>query len=154
MNVFVSDEQDDPVDSAEIMRLARLVLRAEGLPDGSEMAIVLVAPEQIAQYNERFMQRHGPTNVLAFPLEELQPGVVPQPIANGPPMNLGDVFVCPAVVREGAAADGVGFERELALAIVHGILHLFGYHHHDDASAGRMEGREREILGMAARRGR
>ncbi len=151
MSVFLGDEQDEPVDAAGLRRFATLVLEAEGFPAGTEMAVILVSPAQIAQYNKEFMDREGPTDVLAFPLQDLEPGRAPLHIANQPPLGLGDVFLCPAEVRRHAAAEGVPFEDYLFLLCVHGILHLLGYDHGDDDGADAMEERESELLRMAGR---
>ncbi|MBN2112502.1 MAG: rRNA maturation RNase YbeY [Acidimicrobiia bacterium] len=146
MSVFLGDEQDEPVDAAGLRRFASLVLEAEGLPPGTEMAVILVSPAQIARYNREFMDREGPTDVLAFPLQDLEPGRVPVHPANQPPLSLGDVFLCPAEIRRHAAAEGVPFEDYLYLLAVHGILHLLGYDHGDDEDADLMERREEELL--------
>lgn len=151
MNVFFGDEQDEPVDIAGLHRFALAVLEAERMPARTEMAVILVSPEQIGEYNREFMGRSGPTDVLAFPLLELDPGVAPVPIANQPPVSLGDVFLCPAEVRRHAAEEGVPFEDYLYLLTVHGILHLLGYDHADDEEASAMEQREEELLGLAGR---
>ena len=55
MNVYFSDEQTDPVDSSAMLQFAERVLAEEGLPETTEMAILLIGAEQIADYNERFM---------------------------------------------------------------------------------------------------
>ena len=151
MSVFLGDEQDEPVDAAGLRRFATLVLEAEGFDAGTEMAVILVSPSQIAEYNREFMDRDGPTDVLAFPLQDLEPGRVPPHIANQPPMGLGDVFLCPAEVRRHAAAEGVPFDDYLYLLTVHGILHLLGYDHGDDEDADAMEEREQELLEMIGR---
>lgn len=147
LNVFLADEQDDPLDPEPLRRLADSVMEAEGLPTDTEVSLVFVGERAMTDYNEKFMQRQGPTDVLAFPLEDLQPGYAPSVPPNGPPLNIGDVFICPAVVRANADADGVAFEDEMRLIVVHGILHLLGYDHGDDAEAAVMENRERELLG-------
>jgi probable rRNA maturation factor len=147
VSVFLGDEQDEPVDAAGLRRFATQVLKAEGLDAATEMAVILVSPAQIAEYNREFMDREGPTDVLAFPLQDLEPGRVPPRIANQPPLSLGDVFLCPAEVRRHAAAEGVPFEDYLYLLTVHGILHLLGYDHEqpDDAQAMRLQ--EERVLG-------
>ncbi len=67
-------------------------------------------------------------------------------------MNLGDVYICPAYVKRQAEREGVAYETEMALMVVHGILHLLGYDHELDAEAEAMESRERDLLaGFAAR---
>jgi len=147
MSVFLSDEQDEVVDAADLRRFAEFVLAAEGLPEGTEMAVILVSPDQIAEYNREFMDREGPTDVLSFPLQDLQPGRVPLHMANEPPFSLGDVFICPAEDRRRVEREGGTLEDYLYLLVVHGILHLLGYDHGDDGAADAMEDREAELLG-------
>jgi probable rRNA maturation factor len=152
VNLFVGDEQDEPVDAAGLRELASAVLTAEGMPADCELSLMLVSPEQIAEYNRQFMEREGPTDVLAFPLQELEPGRVPPPVANEPPLSLGDVFLCPTEIKRHAAEEQVEFEDYLFLLAVHGILHLLGYDHGDRRSARCMEKREEELLNMIGRR--
>lgn len=152
MNVFFADEQDHPLDTEPLRSIAAGVLEEEGFPPETEVAVVLVGPKEMADYNERFMNRRGPTDVLAFPLEEFQPGRPPVAEPNGPPLNLGDVFVCPFVVRDNSEAAGVAFEDEMALMVVHGLLHLLGYDHTRDEDAERMELRERRLLRLVTKR--
>jgi len=152
MSLFIGDEQDEPVDTAGLRALAAAVLAAEGLPADCEMAVILVSSDQIAEYNRQFMDRTGATDVLAFPLQDLEPGKVPPPVANEPPLTLGDVFLCPAEIRRHAAEEKVGFEDYLCRLAVHGVLHLLGYDHDDRRSARRMEKREEELLSMVGRR--
>jgi probable rRNA maturation factor len=102
----------------------------------------------MASYNERFLERAGPTDVLAFPVEELMPGVVPDHDNNGPPLVIGDVIVAPAYVGRQAAEHGNGLADEMALMVAHGILHLLGYDHVEDDDAELMERREAELLAL------
>jgi probable rRNA maturation factor len=105
----------------------------------------------MAGYNERFLKRDGPTDVLAFPVEELLPGVVPEHDVHWPPIMLGDVIIAPAYVTTQATEFEVDFEDEMALMVTHGILHLLGYDHEIDEDAERMERRERELLNKVGR---
>ena len=152
MNVFLADEQDDPLDSEPLRRLAEMVLREEQFPIDTEVTLLFVGEEQIATYNERFMQRHGATDVLAFPVEHLKPGVVPDRRPGGPPLNIGDVVIAPSIVRAQAEAAGVPLDEELSLLVVHGLLHLLGYDHQEDVDADEMEDRERQLLALVGRR--
>jgi len=152
MSLFIGDEQDEPVDTAGLGKLAAAVLAAEGLPADCEMAVILVSADQIAEYNRQFMDREGATDVLAFPLQDLEAGKVPPPVANQPPLSLGDVFLCPGEIKRHAAREKVDFEEYLHLLAVHGILHLLGYDHDDPLSARRMEQREEELLALVGRR--
>jgi probable rRNA maturation factor len=151
VNVFLGDEQDEPVDGPGLRRFAEIVLEAEGLPGSTEVAVVLVGTEQMEEYNRRFMERAGPTDVLAFPLLDLVPGSVPALPSDDPPMALGDVFLCPAEIREHAREDGVPFDDYLYLLLAHGLLHLLGYDHHDEETARQMEQREEELLDLMPR---
>lgn len=146
MNVFLTDEQAEPVDVAALRQFAEKVLEAEKFPGSTELAVHLLASDAIAEYNTRFMNRQGPTDVLAFPTEDLSPGVVPRLTPHEPPVALGDVFLCPAEIKERAAADGMAFDDLLFFDLAHGILHLLGYDHHDDESSKSMASREDALL--------
>ena len=148
MSVFLADEQGVPVDLDRLRRLAELVLAEEGYPTETELTVLLVSEDEMAAYNERFLERSGPTDVLAFPVEELMPGVVPDQDSNGPPLIIGDVIVAPGYVGRQAEENDVEFDDEMALMVAHGILHLLGYDHIDDADAEMMERREVELLGL------
>ena len=151
MSIFLADEQSEPVALGDLHHLAELVLRQEGFPEDAEATLLFVSESEMAGYNHRFLERDGPTDVLAFPLEELLPGVVPDKDPQGPPMMLGDVIVAPAYVRRQADDQGVDFEDEMALMITHGMLHLLGYDHVEDDEAERMEQRERDLLAMVGK---
>ncbi len=151
MSIFVADEQSETMDLGELHSLAELVMREEGYPEDAEVTLIFVSEPEIASYNQRFLDREEPTDVLAFPVEELLPGVVPDLDPQGPHLVLGDVIVAPAYVRRQAVDLGVTFEDEMALMVTHGILHLMGYDHTEEEDAERMEAREREILAAAGR---
>jgi probable rRNA maturation factor len=148
MGIFVADEQSEEVDLAGIRSLAELVVSSEGYPGDAEVTLLLVSDDEMAAYNKRFLDREGPTDVLAFPVEDLKPGVVPERESNEPPLLLGDIIVAPSYIRGQSADFGVGFDHEMSLMVVHGLLHLLGYDHQNDGEAELMEGRERAILGM------
>lgn len=154
MNVFLADEQDDPLEVEPLRRLIVTVLEREGLPDRTDVTLMFVGLDQMTEYNEHFMERTGPTDVLAFPLLQLAPGRYPDPGPSDPPVTLGDVVVAPAYVRQQAQEVGVDFEDELSLMVVHGLLHLLGYDHVSDEDAETMEARERQLLAEVGRRRR
>lgn len=151
MSVFVADEQTDTVGLSDLHSLAEMILREEGYPDDAEVTLLFVDESEMASYNHRFLDRHGATDVLAFPVEELVPGVVPDHDPHGPPLILGDVVIAPAYVRRQAVDYGVTYEDEMSLMVTHGILHLLGYDHIDDDDAERMEERERQLLASVGR---
>lgn len=147
MTVFLADEQAHPVDGDALADLAARVLRAEGYPEQAEVSVFLVDDDVMAARNEAHLGRSGPTDVLSFPLEHLVPGrASAPPPAGGPPLMIGDVLIAPGYVARQARELGVPESDELALMVVHGVLHLLGYDHEEDADAELMEGRERAML--------
>ncbi len=159
MSVFGSDEQSDvPVDLARWIDLARLVLREERIPEDPEVSLIFVDEESIADLNARFLGGTGPTDVLAFPLDDPPPsGRHPDQGGRGPgaptrpsdpPVVLGDVVLCPTVAVRQAAEHGVGPDDELALLVVHGMLHLLNYDHAEAADATKMQSREQALLAV------
>lgn len=159
--VHGADEQTDvAVDLMRWVRLAEHVLRAEVAPDDAEMAVVFVDAATITDLNRQYLGGDGPTDVLAFPLEEEIPvGRYPDEGGRGPgatsdppepPIAIGDVVVCPQVAERSARERDCELDGELALLVVHGTLHLFGYDHADPDDADRMQRRERELLASFA----
>ncbi|MDJ0953583.1 MAG: rRNA maturation RNase YbeY [Acidimicrobiia bacterium] len=150
MDITFTDEQDDPLPSDWMIELAGTAMEAESLPESTQLHVALVGEDRMAELNSEYMDKDGPTDVLSFPIEDFAAGVTPQTDA-GPPLLLGDIVICPPVVRRNAAAAAVAFEDEMALMVVHGILHLLGRDHVSDEEAEAMEQREREILAMVGR---
>ncbi len=156
MRIEFRDDRDEPslsspVDIADLEPLAAATLAAEGLEGDIEVAITLIDEPSMAALNSTHLGRVGPTDVLAFPLEPLTPGAAPAAPAGGPPTNIGDVFICPEVVAANAVAAEVSFFDEMALMVVHGLLHLLGYDHTVDREAEQMEQRERDLLATVGR---
>lgn len=149
--IFLADEQTEQVGLDDLHSLAELLLREEGYPDDAEVTLLLVSESEMASYNQKFLDRDGPTDVLAFPVEQLLPGVVPEDDPQGPPLMLGDVIIAPSYVLRQADDYGVSFEDEMALMVTHGILHLLGYDHVADDEAAKMEARERDLLAKSGR---
>ena len=157
-DVYAADEQADvPVDVERWGNLARAVLDAEGVTADAEVSLLFVDEAAIAALNERFLANEGPTDVLAFPIEDegALSGRSPDTGGTGPAtikrgtdqlLLLGDVVVCPAVAARNAVEHEVPLEDELALLVVHGILHLLGMDHVLTHEAERMEERERQLL--------
>lgn len=162
--VFAADEQSDhPVDLTVLARLAETVLHAEGVRGDSELALSFVDEATIADLNERYLAADGPTDVLAFPMdagEVTEGGRSPDAGSTGPdrpdaaltelPVLLGDVLVCPAVAARNAPNHAGTYEGELALLVVHGVLHVLGHDHADEVETAAMQARERELLARDA----
>ena len=162
VEIFVADEQNDvPVETVRWARLARLVLDAERdekkLWGEAELSMLFVDEATIADLNERFLGREGPTDVLAFPMDDevVESGRQPDQGGRGPgapvepsdaPVLIGDVVICPAIAERQAPEHENTTDDELALLVVHGVLHLLGFDHEDDDDAEAMQARERDLL--------
>jgi probable rRNA maturation factor len=108
-------------------------------PDG-ELSILLVDDEQISALNRDYLHREGPTNVIAFPMQEGE-------FSQISPHLLGDVVISVETARREAEMAGIALDRRLAELLVHGVLHLFGYDHETEgADAEAMEERARSLL--------
>ena len=108
-------------------------------PD-AELSILLVDDLEIAELNQQYLNRPGPTNVIAFPMQEGEfSGISPQ--------LLGDVVISlDTADREGSQA-GIGMQSRLDQLLIHGILHLLGYDHENDVDeARRMEEKSDELV--------
>jgi len=105
--------------------------------DTVSLSVRAVDEQEIADLNQRYRSRSGPTNVLSFPFED-PPGVDSD--------ELGDVVVCAPVVEREALEQGKTAEEHWAHMVVHGVLHLCGYDHVEDADAEQMENEETRIL--------
>lgn len=150
MDITISNELDDPLPTDWLVDLAETAMRAEDLPESTQLSITLVAESRMSQLNREYMGKQGATDVLSFPIEDFSSEIEDRG-DDGPPLMLGDIVICPPVVGRNAAAAEVAFDDELALMVVHGTLHLLGRDHELDEEAEAMEQREREILALVGR---
>lgn len=158
VEVFGVDEQSEhPIELARWVALASDVLHDSGVRGEAELSLLFVEESVMADLNKRFMEADGSTDVLAFPIDDpIDGGRWPDSGTTGPdreppevaelPMLLGDVVVCPAVAARQAPEHAGSYDDELALLIVHGVLHVLGMDHAVPEEAAVMQARERELL--------
>jgi probable rRNA maturation factor len=108
-------------------------------PEG-EISILLVDDPQIAILNQKYLNRQGPTNVIAFAMREGE-------FSHLTPQLLGDVVISMDTAAREAEEAGLGQGRRFNELLIHGILHLFGYDHENcEKEARRMEAKSRELM--------
>lgn len=159
VEVFVVDEQHDiELDMERWQKLATEVLVAERVTGQSELTVIFVDESTMAELNAQFMGKNGPTDVLAFPIDAIEASRTPGPgaLSFGPtkkpldvhdhPLLLGDVVICPTVAAKQAPVHAGDFESEIALLLVHGILHVLGNDHDTDEAQAAMWTLERRHL--------
>jgi probable rRNA maturation factor len=135
--VLVSNRQPVPVDEDGLAVVARETLAGEGLDD-VELSLSFVEDAEIEELHVRFMGEPGPTDVLSFPLD-------PDDVDERGMRVLGDVVIAPAVAARIAPGDPAA---ELRLLVVHGVLHLLGYDHEEDADRAEMWARQERYSGV------
>ncbi|QNN53341.1 rRNA maturation RNase YbeY [Nocardioides mesophilus] len=161
MSIEILDESGADVDPdrlAELARLARFVMDRMRVHPQAELCLKLVDEPTIAELNGRWMGKDGPTDVLAFPMDELRPGLVNEDPEEG---VLGDLVLCHTVAARqadearGKGQPGYSTDDEVDLLTVHGILHLLGYDHAEPEEHAEMFGLQARLLAewQAARTG-
>lgn len=141
MSIEVLNESGLTLDARRTQHLARFVMDRMRVHPEAELCVTFVDEDTIAELNAKWMDKEGPTDVLAFPMDELRPGTVNEELEEG---VLGDIALCPAVAQQQAETAGHAFVDEVDLLTVHGILHLLGYDHAEPEE-------HREMFGLQAR---
>ena len=138
-SVVSLDEQGHrAVDVARWGGLARSVLAAEGVEDDAELNLTFIDIDEMTSLNEQHMDGTGPTDVLSFPLDDAE-----STMFEGQTRLLGDVLICPEVVE--AQAPG-RYDDEMALMVVHGVLHILGHDHYEPEETAVMKAAEARHL--------
>jgi probable rRNA maturation factor len=143
VSIEILDESGSGLDVKHLSKLSRFVMDRMRVHPLAELCIKAVDEATIAELNEKWMEKEGPTDVLAFPMDELRPGLVNEEPEEG---VLGDLVLCPAVAERQGEAAGHGTLAELELLTVHGILHLLGYDHAEPEEHKVMFGLQDQLL--------
>ncbi|WP_248961024.1 rRNA maturation RNase YbeY [Sphaerisporangium perillae] len=149
MSIEVANESGVEIDESSLVKLAGHVLGRMGIHPLAELSILIVDEAAMSQLHEQWMGEPGPTDVLAFPMDELRPnsgGSRQDGDAPLDPALLGDVVLCPQVAAKQAAEAGHSTREELELLCTHGILHLLGYDHAEPEEHAEMFGLQGELL--------
>lgn len=140
MEIDIDDRQTDlKIDKRAIKKLVKDVLAAEGKQGAVEVSIAFVDIDVISHLNHKFRGIDGPTDVLAFSMDE--EGM------------LGDVVVCPEAARRNAECLDRDVNEEIFLLVIHGLLHLLGYDHKERGSKKNMWARQNELLDTVQKSG-
>ncbi len=143
MSIEVLNESGRDLDVSGLATLSRFVMDRMRVHPLAELCVTAVDEETIAELNQRWMEKDGPTDVLSFPMDELTPG---RDDEDSPEGYLGDIALCPQVAEQQAPAAGHTAQDEIELLTVHGILHLLGYDHAEPAEHQEMFGIQGRLL--------
>jgi probable rRNA maturation factor len=149
VSIEVLNESGVEVDETALVELAGHVLGRLGVHPLAELSILIVDETAMTKLHEQWMGEPGPTDVLAFPMDELRPNSGAggrDEDASTDPALLGDVVLCPQVAAKQAAEAGHAPQDELEMLCTHGILHLLGYDHAEPEEHAEMFGLQGELL--------
>ena len=160
MSIDVYNESGVAADEKTLERVARHVLDRMGVSPLAELSLLLVDVERMTDLHVKYMNEPGPTDVLAFPMDELDlrgsRGVghgsghdhehEHGDLDAAAPVMLGDVVLCPVVAERQAREAGHSTEDELQLLCTHGVLHLLGFDHGDAEEHAEMFGLQGQLL--------
>jgi probable rRNA maturation factor len=131
---IASPQEIVPIDRGRMREIVRTVLDGENEPQ-AEISLAFVDNATIHTLNKRYLQHDEPTDVLSFPLSE--PGAA---------KLSGELVIGAEVALAQATERGHDVQAELALYVIHGLLHLCGYDDHAEADARALRERERHYL--------
>ncbi len=148
INVLIDEKFEGSLDAGWLEHLLEQILIAQAVSAKTELSLVIVGQEKIHELNLKYLERDEPTDVLSFamlaePAGDAAPFILPPDGMQ----HLGEVIISypQAVIQAGEHRHTV--KKEMALLIIHGVLHLVGYDHDQPEVEQEMRAREAEILG-------
>jgi len=146
IGIHVEEKFRGVIDEGWVRRIAQTVLKAEGVAPPYEMSLVFTDSETVKQLNRDYRGVDEPTDVLAFCMLSQKEADSSFALPPDGVTRIGEVIISyPQAVAQ-AREQGHSPERELALLVIHGILHLLGYDHEEPEEESKMRERERELL--------
>ncbi len=154
IDILFDEGFENCLDEDRLRKIIEAALKAENAGDNVEMSLLITGQEKIHQLNKEYRGKDKPTDVLSFAMQdELQSGDGEGFSFIAPPdgiKHLGEVIISyPQAVIQ-AEEHNHSVEKEVAILIIHGVLHLLGYDHIEDEEAEEMEAREKIIIESVA----
>ena len=131
MGIEINNLTKYRIDRKSFSQLAKKVLKGENRVRET-ISLVFVSKKEIKKLNKKFRKKNRPTDVLSFTLNDPLTHKATEGQRKNLPAQagyLGEIVICPEVVKENSRKYKVGFNREIIKVFVHGILHLCGYDH-------------------------
>ena len=144
--IFNYEYRKEDLEGMPLEELALFTLAFEDRAENTEVSVTFVTDEEIAELNETYRGKEGPTDVLSFECDGVDTPGFDETAAEDEAFELGDIVIAPDIAEAQAKDFGTTFEQEISLLLVHGLLHLCGYDHMEEDEAVVMETREDEIL--------
>jgi probable rRNA maturation factor len=150
INISIKRNMDLPVEKNWLEKIARRVLEAEKITSSAEMGLLITDSKTIQKLNRIYRGENKPTDVLAFETTSSMNQEPELPFVSAPDgiKHLGEVVIAYPQAEKQAQEQGHGVTRELAVLIVHGILHLLGYDHGVPEDEQKMRDKENKVLSI------
>ena len=143
IGVFIDPQFQELVDRQWARKIARRVLAAENVPSPCEVSLVITDSGTVRRLNRDYRGVDEPTDVLAFSMSPEEADFILPP---DNVLRLGEVVISYPRAAEQAREQGHSTARELALLVIHGMLHLLGYDHEKPEEGKKMRAREKKLL--------
>ena len=148
INVLIDEDLEGKLEESWLRSVARQVIVTQELGEDVELGLFIATQERVQQLNRDYLESDEPTDVLAFAArEEIEADLPPFVQPPDSVLHLGEVIISyPQAVIQ-AEEHRHSIKKELAVLVIHGVLHLLGYEHDKPELERRMRDREAEILG-------
>lgn len=138
MKVAVNNNCGLELDEKALRKACISVMQAEGVRKDAVLSLSALDEEEMGEFNRRYLRGDGPTDVIAFCMDEqCEQGYL-----------MGDVLICPQVILDSKRQYGVDEDRVLEYVAAHGVLHILGYRDEEEGDWEEMDRKQREILGL------
>lgn len=148
INILVDEGVEADLELSWLEAIARQVLAAENVGARTEMGLVISSGERVRELNRDYRGRDEPTDVLAFSAREEADGLPPFIPPPDGVLHLGEVIISYPQALKQAEEHSHPLKKELAILLIHGLLHLLGYDHEKSDAERKMQAREKEFLGL------
>jgi probable rRNA maturation factor len=148
INVSIEDGVEVEPEADWLQKVVEATLQAENVPAIVEISLVMTGQARIRELNREYRHQDRPTDVLSFSMQESRGEEEPAAFI-GPPdglLHLGEVIISYPQAAIQAQEHGHSIRKEIAILIVHGVLHILGYDHEQPEKKPAMTAREKEIL--------
>ncbi|MFZ9309248.1 MAG: rRNA maturation RNase YbeY [Candidatus Nanopelagicales bacterium] len=142
-SIQISNDTDFKINEVRVLQTTIFAMGYMGLDIDTEVSISFVSETEMHSLNLEYMNEDAPTDVLAFPMDELRPL---NPGEESQAGILGDLVFSPDYILQQSQNQNVLFEDELDLLVVHGVLHCLGFDHQEEIEHKEMFDLQREIL--------
>jgi len=150
ISVLIESEFKGRLEAGWLRSIAEQILVAQGIGPNAELSVVITGQEGIRELNRDYRGKDEPTDVLAFAMVVAEEGKGDVPFVTAPDgiLHFGEVIISYPQAAIQAEERRHSIKREIAILLIHGVLHLLGYEHDKPELGRKMRAKESEILSL------